>query len=109
MEVTIVGALSHTGGDRRAHKPIDLCIAPLVRALDAGGVRMRASCCGHGKAPAEIALDDGTTIFRLADGIWYQDFPGVPHPADPSRASDHSLMTPSEPIRSILAATLEDR
>lgn len=43
-------------------KPIDACLAPLVRALSEGGVTMRSSCCGHGRGPGEILLDDGRRL-----------------------------------------------
>ena len=35
---------------------IDLCIHHIVAALNAGGVRTVASCCGHGKIPGRIDL-----------------------------------------------------
>lgn len=36
---------------------IDKCIADLVEALQTGGIDMRGSCCGHGKAIGEIHLN----------------------------------------------------
>lgn len=41
---------------------IDKCIAPIVRALQKGGINMRGSCCGHEKIWGEIELEDGRTI-----------------------------------------------
>jgi hypothetical protein len=41
---------------------MDACIAPIVQALEAGGVFMRASCCGHGKTDGRIDLQDGRTL-----------------------------------------------
>lgn len=38
---------------------IDRCIAPIVRALNEGGVATIASCCGHGHMPGIISLADG--------------------------------------------------
>lgn len=38
---------------------IDRCIASIVQALNAGGVRTVASCCGHGHIPGMISLADG--------------------------------------------------
>jgi hypothetical protein len=38
-------------------RDIDSCIAPIVAALNAGGVETIASCCGHGKIPGSIILD----------------------------------------------------
>lgn len=37
----------------------DPCLAPLVKALNDGGVRTVASCCGHGAHAGSIALADG--------------------------------------------------
>ena len=34
----------------------------LVAALNAGGVRTSASCCGHGAMKGRIALDDGRSL-----------------------------------------------
>ena len=47
---------------------IDYCIHHLVAALNAGGVRTVASCCGHGIAPGRIDLEDGRLITITADG-----------------------------------------
>lgn len=41
----------------------DPCIEPMVRALNDGGITTVASCCGHGKGLATIALADGREIF----------------------------------------------
>lgn len=56
--VRVPADLSHTGRERWKLAQIDSCIADRVAALQAAGVRTRSSCCGHGKAPAEIMLDD---------------------------------------------------
>jgi hypothetical protein len=37
----------------------DPCIAPIVKALNAGGLPTVASCCGHGNIPGIITLGDG--------------------------------------------------
>lgn len=63
MTVTIPATLSHTGADRSAVKPIDRCIAPIVRALNEGGVLTVASCCGHGTSDGSIVLGDGRELF----------------------------------------------
>lgn len=34
----------------------DPCLAPMVKALNAGGVRTLASCCGHGKMRPIITI-----------------------------------------------------
>lgn len=41
---------------------IDYCVARLVASLEAGGMRPIASCCGHGKNPPSILLEDGREI-----------------------------------------------
>ena len=41
---------------------IDKCIASIVRVLEENGIRMLASCCGHGKGDGSILLLDGTEI-----------------------------------------------
>ena len=44
---------------------IDHCIHKIVAALNAGGVRTEASCCGHGKMKGNIVLADGRTLIIL--------------------------------------------
>ena len=53
---------------------IDFCIHQIVAALNAGGVGTVASCCGHGKMPGRIDLDDGRTLLiaRGADQLAWQ-------------------------------------
>lgn len=46
---------------------IDACIAHIVAALNAGGLLTKASCCGHGKLPGSIMLDDGRELFVLSN------------------------------------------
>ena len=41
---------------------IDFCIHHIVAALNAGGIRTVASCCGHEKMPGRIDLEDGRTL-----------------------------------------------
>ena len=41
---------------------IDYCIHKIVAALNAGGVRTVASCCGHGKMKGNIILEDGRML-----------------------------------------------
>lgn len=56
----------------------DPCIAPLVQALNDGGLPTVASCCGHGRRPANVALADGRELVvmpdyataRATDGLW---------------------------------------
>lgn len=54
-----------TASERWEHgrkRGIDGCIAPLVAALNAGGVATVASCCGHGDRPGNVALADGREL-----------------------------------------------
>lgn len=50
-------------------KPIwcDPCIAPVVKALNDAGLRTIASCCGHGRRPGNIVLEDGRELFIARD------------------------------------------
>jgi hypothetical protein len=74
VKVTVPSDLSFTGKDRKAVKLIDKCIAPLVRALNQGGVKTRDSCCGHGKGQGYIQLWDGTVLHIIKDGQkWMAD------------------------------------
>jgi hypothetical protein len=41
----------------------DPCIAGLVTALNAAGLRTIASCCGHGHRPGRVTLFDGTELY----------------------------------------------
>lgn len=60
--VTICAEDSHTGKERLATKLVDRCISDIVRALNAGGVATRSSCCGHGAGEGSIILQDGREI-----------------------------------------------
>jgi hypothetical protein len=68
--VTIPAGLSYTRKTRRAWKPIDKCIAPLVKALEKGNVKMSASCCGHNKGDGRIDLQDGRVLIILRREEW---------------------------------------
>lgn len=62
VRVKIPADLSHSGKTYWKDVGIDRCIAPIVRALQGGGVDMRASCCGHGKYQGTIVLADGRVL-----------------------------------------------
>ncbi len=47
---------------RRRVEGIDWCIARLVAALNAAGIRTTASCCGHEVSPGMVLLDDDRVI-----------------------------------------------
>jgi len=61
-DVKIPADLSYTGKERWTKKGIDRCIAPIVKALQEGGIDMRGSCCGHGKKDGEIYLQDSRVL-----------------------------------------------
>lgn len=44
---------------------VDYCVARLVAALEAGGLNPVASCCGHGKMPPTVLLEDDTWVMAL--------------------------------------------
>ena len=50
---------------------IDRCIHQIVAALNAGGISTVASCCGHGKMPGRIDLEDGRTLAIIATDAAY--------------------------------------
>lgn len=54
--------LSCEGKDVWRDLEIDSCIAPIVRALQVGGIDMRGSCCGHGRGDGSILLLDGREL-----------------------------------------------
>ena len=67
VRVKIPSDLSHTGKEYWKDAKIDSCIAPIVKALQEGGIDMRGSCCGHGKQSPEILLQDGRKI--IIEGV----------------------------------------
>jgi len=60
--VTIPADLAASGAEHRKRAAIDACVADLVSALAHAAIRTRASCCGHGKRPGEIVLQDGRRL-----------------------------------------------
>lgn len=71
VRVKIPADLSYTGEVRWKDELIDSCIAPLVDALQRGGIDMRGSCCGHGKAVGQISLQDGRTLLIIDGRQWH--------------------------------------
>lgn len=65
IKVKIPADLSCSGKEKVKYAQIDSCIAPLVDALQKGGVDMRGSCCGHGKGEGDIHLQDGRVLLIL--------------------------------------------
>lgn len=62
IKVTIPANFSYTGQQRKKIAQIDRCIASLVNALNLAGIRTDGSCCGHGKTPGWIVLNDGRML-----------------------------------------------
>jgi hypothetical protein len=62
VRVRIPADLSCMGAAKWKRAKIDACIAPIVRALQRGGIDMRGSCCGHGKTKGHIDLQDGRVL-----------------------------------------------
>ena len=69
VKVKIPADLSCSGKEHWKGAKIDACIAPLVHALQVGGIDMRGSCCGHGKTKGHIDLQDGR-ILVIEDSEW---------------------------------------
>ena len=70
VRVKIPADLSSTGRTKWKRTYIDRCIAPLVEALQRGGIDMRGCCCGHGKADGWIELADGRVMVLTCDRQW---------------------------------------
>lgn len=64
--VTVPKDLAVDGKARRKYVKIDACVAPIIRALQRGGVDMRGSCCGHGKREGHVHLQDGRALLVLS-------------------------------------------
>lgn len=60
--VWIAADLACEGHEKWKVARIDRCIAPIVSALSTAGIRMRGSCCGHGRGDGSIELQDGRTL-----------------------------------------------
>lgn len=55
----------------------DPCIEPLVRALNDGGLRTVASCCGHGRRPSSVVFSDGRVLLVLPSMEDYDRLAGL--------------------------------
>jgi len=62
LRVPIPSNLSYTGKFRWALKPIDRCIAPIVKALNDAEIYTAGCCCGHGEVDGNIILHDGRIL-----------------------------------------------
>jgi len=70
--VKILPAYSCTGKEHWKMAKIDACIAPIVRALQEGGIDMVGSCCGHYEREGYIELADGRCLVILPADIAQQ-------------------------------------
>jgi len=70
--VKIPADLSCNGKEKWKVVGIDSCIAEIVHALQKAGINMRGSCCGHGKIPGDIHLQDGR-ILIVADAFYLKN------------------------------------
>jgi len=62
LKVTILAEGSHTGKEREDTKPIDKCLAPLVKMLNGFGIKTCSCCCGHGKTKKSWIMIDPRNI-----------------------------------------------
>jgi hypothetical protein len=90
LTLTIPADLSHTGEAREKPCDVDSCIAPIVKALNDGGIPTVACCCGHGNRPGNIILGDGRELIiapdfatgRAVDRAFPNDIHGEPRPSE---------------------------
>jgi len=68
VKVKVPAGLSCTNKVKWKLAKIDKCIAPIVKALQKGGIDMGGSCCGHGKNDGQIHLVDNR-ILIIKNGI----------------------------------------
>jgi len=61
-DIEVENLLAFNGEWHRRTWKIDSCIAPIVRALNEGGIDTVASCCGHGTTPGRVDLADGRIL-----------------------------------------------
>ncbi len=67
---TVPHNLSHMGRQYVCMKPIDQCLAPAIKALNAIGAKTAGCCCGHGKNPGSIKFHNGTEIRTKQQPVW---------------------------------------
>lgn len=48
----------------------DPCLAPLIKALNDGGIRTTSSCCGHHHRPGSVSLADGRWLMIAPNDEW---------------------------------------
>ena len=52
---------------------VDICVADIVTALNAGGIETVASCCGHDKYTGDVALKDGRMLMLITFEEWHKE------------------------------------
>lgn len=62
VRVRVPAKYSHTGKARLTIKPVDTCVADIVRALTEASIYTDSSCCGHGEGKGTIVLGDGRIL-----------------------------------------------
>jgi len=67
VRVKVTSWLAWEGVDTWKDKQIDRCIAPIVRRIQAEGIDMLASCCGHGRGQASIIFTDGQQVYNFGN------------------------------------------
>jgi len=63
--VKIPADLDASGMEQWKDVKIDACVADVVSALQAAGIDMRGSCCGHGRKEGHVHLEDGRALLVL--------------------------------------------
>lgn len=90
----------------------DPCLVPLVKALNEGGVRTVASCCGHGKNAGSIALADGRWLVitdeppsrdQTEDGLAERVVQRILNTVDPLKPGHVVRASCVEAVRALLA------
>lgn len=64
---TVEVEVHHVGEIRLGLVDVDRCIAPIIKALNKGGIATESSCCGHGERPGYIALSSGQELVFCKD------------------------------------------
>ncbi len=59
---TVKVRVHHVGEIRLVNVDVDKCIAPIVRALNDGGIATEGCCCGHGEMTGHITLTNGKIL-----------------------------------------------
>lgn len=90
----------------------DPCLAPLVKALNDGGLPTVASCCGHGGRPGFVSLADGRELFiaipEQAEAI-HQLSHDRQLAAAPEYAADYAQRLPAQSLKADAALYMLER